>query len=1242
GQTGAPLTPDVDDVAGGPVAAGFYDDELLDAHYIAGDGRVNENIGLTAVHHIFHAEHNRLVEHTKDVVLASNDVAFINEWLLTPIASLPTTPGAIAALDWNGERLFQTAKFGTEMQYQHLVFEEFARTIQPQIDVFTGPTQGYDADIDAAIVAEFAHTVYRFGHSMLTETLDRLDSDFVNSEIGLIAAFLNPLAFVDSGPTPDEAAGALARGLTRQTGNAIDEFVTEALRNNLVGLPLDLAAINIARGRDTGIPSFNAARREFYNMTGDSQLKPYTSWVDLLQNLKHPASLINFIAAYGTHAELLAVDVDTMAEKRAVATALVMGGDALINAGTPEERTFTADDVDRLNFLNSVGAYASVGGITTTGVDDIDFWIGGLAEAIMPFGGMLGSTFNFVFETQLEALQNGDRFYYLDRTAGLNFVTELENNSFAKMVMNNTSATHLPGLIFLKQGLILEADQSLQFNEELGNADPLGDVMRDDPSTAGVEVNYLHYTGDEHVVLGGTDGNDTLISSIGDDTLWGDAGNDRLEGGHGNDQIRGGSGHDIITDIGGDDNIQGDDGNDVIQSGNGINLNLGGFGQDFIINGEDSTETFGGPGNDFILGSNADEQNAGNEGDDWLEGGHLDGSPGDNFDPLGLDTVIGNDVYIGSGQTDIMNSEGGDDIMVGSAGPGDKYLGASGFDWATFKDDVTGVEIDLTVRAIDTAPGPVAAGILARFREVEGLSGSAHSDILHGDDADAAVIATAGAQGSVLTNIALIDGLQALLDNAMGAPVTSFGAGNIILGGDGSDIIEGRAGDDIIDGDKWLNVRISVRAGIDANGLPTGPEIATYDSMRPLVPLMLSGFYNPGQLQIVREILPGSGGFNFDTAEFSGLLSDYTVVETGPGNYMVIDNVGTDGIDRLSGIERLQFNDQSLVLVDGLNAEAVGLASINDSTPEVGSLLVAGVEGVTDADNPGLGAVTGPVSYYWQADFDGAGVFEDIIVTTGVGTEFATGKSYRVTEDLAGLALRVKAVYKDANGVLETVFSAVTAPISAVSVNDAPVGTMLISDTTPNVGQQLTATRAFTDPDGPANPVLAYQWQSGNGGVFSNIAGATTAIFTPTMALAGQQLRVRVTYTDELGTLETVTSLATSVVTNLIVGTAGNDVLNGTAVADEIQGLGGNDILNGLGGDDVLDGGAGNDSLIGHLGNDTLIGGLGNDTYYVDVSGDVIVEAVGGGTDTVFSSSATYTLGANVENLTHFGVNATV
>ena len=52
--------------------------------------------------------------------------------------------------------------------------------------------------------------------------------------------------------------------------------------------------------------------------------------------------------------------------------------------------------------------------------------------------------------------------------------------------------------------------------------------------------------------------------------------------------------------------------------------------------------------------------------------------------------------------------------------------------------------------------------------------------------------------------IALIAGLQGVV----GAGVTSFTAGDIILGGDGSDLIQGHAGDDIIDGDKWLNVRI--------------------------------------------------------------------------------------------------------------------------------------------------------------------------------------------------------------------------------------------------------------------------------------------------------------------------------------------------------------------------------------------------------------------------------------------------
>ena len=163
----------------------------------------------------------------------------------------------------------------------------------------------------------------------------------------------------------------------------------------------------------------------------------------------------------------------------------------------------------------------------------------------MPFGGMLGSTFNFVFENQLEKLQDGDRFYYLERTAGLDFNAELENNSFAKLIMANTDATHLPGDVFSTPAFILEVDQTQAVHRpRASTAAPIRPaaiidrppnsplVIRDNPDTAGADTNYLHYTGDDTsslatVVLGGTDGNDIMIASDGDDTLWGDGGNDR-------------------------------------------------------------------------------------------------------------------------------------------------------------------------------------------------------------------------------------------------------------------------------------------------------------------------------------------------------------------------------------------------------------------------------------------------------------------------------------------------------------------------------------------------------------------------------------------------------------------------------------------------------------------------------------------------------------------------------------------
>ena len=258
-----------------------------------------------------------------------------------------------------------------------------------------------------------------------------------------------------------------------------------------------------------------------------------------------------------------------------------------------------------------------------------------------------------------------------------------------------------------------------------GRADPTGGieingveitplVIRDNPNTAGPDTNYLQYTGEDHVVLGGTAGNDIIISGDGDDTLYGDAGNDRLEGGFGNDILLGGDGDDIIQDMGGDDKHR--RAATATTSSRPAtcrplaigNLILGGDGQDFIITTEDISTTFGGTGDDFILGAKTNLPPTGNEGDDWIELGTQDGAPGDNFAPLLADDVIGNDIFVGGGGFDEMIGEGGDDIFVGSDAQ-DKMDGMSGFDWVTYKNDRFGVTADLTLAALGAAAGETPA-----------------------------------------------------------------------------------------------------------------------------------------------------------------------------------------------------------------------------------------------------------------------------------------------------------------------------------------------------------------------------------------------------------------------------------------------------------------------------------------------------------------------------------------------------
>jgi Ca2+-binding RTX toxin-like protein len=912
--------PDDDTIANSPfmptpekVAGCEYDDELLGTHYIAGDGRVNENIALTSVHHIFHSEHNRVVGHVQD------QAAVLNGGEL--LAEFQNADGS-----WNGSRLFQAAKFVTEMEYQHLAFEEFARKIQPFVNGFTG----YDTTVDAAIVAEFAHATYRFGHSMLTETVDRYNTATgTPMHTSLFEAFLNPPQFdLDGTLSHDEAAGGLLAGSIAQIGQEIDEFVTPALRNQLLGMPLDLAAINIARGRDAGIAPLNSVREMLWNNSNnDPSLKPYESWRDYQNNLRHQESLVNFIAAYGTHPLIATFDdgngAGTLSSRRRAAEIIV---------NVPMSANYPADAED---FLWSSGAWAA----DETGLNDVDLWVGGLAEKPEIFGGLLGTTHNSVFEVQMERLQNGDRFYYLHRLAGTNLLAALEGNSFSELIERNTTATRLPADVF--------SHPTFRFDLTVVNPSDSMPLV-DDPNTPWDETMELvktpagkvWYQGADHALFFGREIADNIQSGEGDDTVKGNGGNDVLEGEGGNDVLVGGEGNDILTDTFGDDDLKGGPGSDTIHGGAGFDLLQGGTGDDVVFIGSDMSEIFGGSGND-IFGGGADADTFfGDEGDDWIEGGEgadlVQGDNGALFDnnPNGTD---GHDVLDGGPGNDDYLAEGGDDIMRAGEGT-EQFGGLLGFDCVTYVNSPQAASADLLRGKFL----PVTIETNGdRFDLVECLSGGPLDDVLRGDDrgfggggenelpALCEVVAICGdLVGHELTpeGVARIDGIEAILDGA-----TSYDEGNILLGGGGSDIIEPRGGNDIIDGDRYLEVKL-----LAPNPEGLMGETMEVDSVSELSGYLLNGQMFGEDISIVRRVaMPAAAGVvaDNDVVVFGAPMDQYNITKfedhvkvdhkrgcgapAGDCPAELADPVtlklpGDDGLNVLYNIETLRFSDQDV------------------------------------------------------------------------------------------------------------------------------------------------------------------------------------------------------------------------------------------------------------------------------------------------------------------------------------------
>lgn len=300
--------------------------------FLAGDVRANEQVGLTAMHTLFVREHNRWAKKFKSVYK-----------------------------HLGGEEIYQRARMIVSAEIQAISYRDF-------IPVLLGPDAldpytGYDDGVNAGIANIFSTSAYRLGHSMLSSTLLRLKKNgdpISEGNLALKDAFFDPNTFLESGVEP------ILRGLIAQTAQDVDVFVIDAVRNFLFGPPgaggFDLPALNIQRGRDHGLPSYNQARIDF-------GLAPAASFADVSSDATVVARLT---AAYLT-------------------------------------------------------------------VDDIDVWVGGLAEDHVN-GGLMGELFFTILKDQFERLRDGDRFWYEQEDyLPQNFKSWVDSQTLTKIIRRNTA-----------------------------------------------------------------------------------------------------------------------------------------------------------------------------------------------------------------------------------------------------------------------------------------------------------------------------------------------------------------------------------------------------------------------------------------------------------------------------------------------------------------------------------------------------------------------------------------------------------------------------------------------------------------------------------------------------------------------------------------------------------------------------------------------------------------------------------
>jgi trimeric autotransporter adhesin len=691
-------------------------------------------------------------------------------------------------------------------------------------------------------------------------------------------------------------------------------------------------------------------------------------------------------------------------------------------------------------------------------------------------------------------------------------------------------------------------------------------------------------------------------------TWWGTSASDSYTAGAGNDILVGefyGGG------VYGHDFLNGGAGNDGLLGGIGADTLLGGLGDDTLSGGEDGYADVldGGLGNDHYyveVGDIVVEYI--NSGTDTV---YLDYQPfmggiynlQENIENLVVDgndsiSVKGNDLnnhMTGSIGWDTLNGGAGSDTLIGGDGS-DTYIVDSLLDVV--------IEEAISTRAAEGFNDPVPS---------VGLN----------DTVQSSVNWTLGAN---LEELLLLGSATEGRGNSLANKLTGNVNNNLLLGFEGHDTLLGMAGTDTLDGGLGNDL---LDPGIGGRGVLTGGLGSdTY-------------VFKRGYGEVVINATVDTDSSKVDVLSMGADIASTDVLLFAEGNKLSIAIIGATDVvtvnDFFAGgsphhsanpLQRIDFADRS-------SWGYTEIQSRLQSGPGVGSGAANRLMGTALADRLyGLGGNDTLEGLAGNDTLDGGLGVDSLMGGQGNDTYLVQDGKDIVVEQL--------------NEGTDTVLSSVNWVLGNNTENLTLLNSVATNATGNTQANVLTGNQWANVVKGNAGNDTLVGLEGNDsldGGTGNDLLQGGSGDDTYTVNASGDVIVEAANEGEDTVSSSSNWTLGDNLEKLVLTGTkalkgTGNDLSNwltGATANDTLLGMLGNDSLFGMAGNDSLSGGDGWDFIDGGLGVDTMVGGLGADSYFIDESSDVVIETNTEYDSDIVFAAASYTLSANIENLTLTG-----